>query len=92
MSFERILKMAEIFYDNGDFESLQTLCLFIGPYMKKYAHYVPDEKSKTPKFFKKNLDYDGYENSPYFGDIKEFLKKFPGGISDWLKWRKKRKT
>lgn len=90
-SFERMLRLAEIYYDSGDIESLNKFCVYFGPFMKKCAHYIPDEKSETPDFFKKNLDYAPYENSPYFGNVKDFLKKFPGGIGDWLEWRKKDK-
>lgn len=90
-SFERILDLAEAFNDFGDTESLKKLCRYFGPFMKKHAHFIPDERSETPDFFKKNMDYADYEGSPYRGDIGSFLKKFPGGIADYLKWRKENK-
>ena len=84
-SFGRILKMAEIFYLNGDMQSLKKVCNYFGPFMKKYAHVKDD----VPEFFKSNFDYSTEEESPYMGSVKEFLKKFPGGIMDYLEFRKK---
>lgn len=90
-SFERMLRIAEVYYNYGDMESLGKLSCYFGPFMKKYSHFVPDKNSKTPDFFKKNLDYDKEELSPYFGNVKDFLKKFPGGIMEWLEWRRDNK-
>ena len=42
-------------------------------------------KKRSKQFFRKNLDYG--ERSPYYGNVDEFLKDFPGGIEEWLKWR-----
>lgn len=89
-SFERLLRLAELYYENGEMEELNKLSCYFGTFMKKNAHFIPDKDSKTPEFFKKNLDYDKKEDSPYFGNVKEFLKKYPGGIMDWLKSRKKK--
>lgn len=60
-------------------------------YMAKEAKYVPDTDGNTPSMWRKNMDYAGWENSPYFGSMSEFLKKFPGGIEEWRKWREKNK-
>ena len=56
----------------------------------KVAHYEPKNDS-TPNPWRKNMDYADWENSPYFGSMTEFMKKFPGGIEDWRKWKEKTK-
>ena len=82
MSFNRTLKLAETYYRHGDFVSLRQLCSYFGSILKKEA--------KVPEFFRKNLDYDPKEESPYFGDVGEFLDKYPGGIMEWLESRKEK--
>lgn len=88
MRFIKILKLAEFLYDN-DNKTFNKMSLFLDSCIKKMAHYIPDNNGETPIMWKKNLDYGEYENSPYFGNVGDFLKKFPGGIKDWLEWRKK---
>lgn len=85
MSVARLLKLAEIL--QNDDKALEKLNIQFLSYLK--AHYVPDNDGKTPNPFRKNLDYGPWENSPYFGSVGDFMKKFPGGIKDWLDWRKK---
>lgn len=87
----RVLKLAELLYEASDMVSLKKVCAYFGPFIKKYAHMVPDNSGDAPILWKKNLDYAEYENSPYFGSVKEFLERFPGGIGDWLIWREKNK-
>lgn len=56
--------------------------------LMKTAHYEPRNDGTTPTFWRQNLDYAPYENSPYRGSISDFLKKFPSGIRGWIEWRK----
>jgi len=91
MSFNRILKLAEIVADSGDIELFRSLSTYIDSYIRKLSHMEPKNDGTTPNVWKKNMDYSPEENSPYFGSVSEFMKKFPGGIKDWVKWRNKTK-
>jgi hypothetical protein len=85
-----MLKMAEIISKLGNIEELNRFSVQFNAYIKRHAHFKPDNNGKTPNPWKKNMDYGAeYENSPYFGNINEFLKRFPGGIKEWLEWRNK---
>jgi hypothetical protein len=37
--------------------------------------------------WRKNLDYG--EDSPYFGSVKDFLKKYKGGLAEYIRKRRK---
>ena len=85
----RFLKLAYVLDQDKDKSNLDSLCTQFDAFVKKYGYFVPDNKNtKPPNPWRKNLDYAGWEESPYFGSISEFMEKFPGGIKDWLKWRK----
>ena len=56
----------------------------------KKSHYVPDENSNTPEFFKENFDYSPEEGSPYRGSIGDFMGKNPGGLINFIKNRLKK--
>lgn len=77
--------------DSGDIESFNSLCAQFNAFAKKHkvAHMTPVNDGTTPNPWKRNMDYSGYESSPYYGSISEFMKKFPGGIRDWIEWRRK---
>lgn len=75
-------------YDSGDSESFERLCIQMNGYLKKYGHFEPLNDGITPNPWKHNMDYAGWENSPYYGSLTEFMEKFPGGIPDWIKWRR----
>lgn len=68
----RILKMASIMDDNG--EDISKIEAYCNSLIKKHAKPIC-----------KNLDYG---ESPFFGSSAEFINKYPGGIKDWLEWRK----
>lgn len=88
----RFLKLAEQLNENNDSYGLQTLCTQFDAFVKKHhkkAHYMPHNDGKTPNPWRRNMDYAGWENSPYFGSVSEFMEKFPGGIRDWVEWRRK---
>jgi hypothetical protein len=85
-SLFRILKLAEAMMNNN--ENLEQLCVHADAYIKRHAHFAPENDGTTPNPWKSNMDYSSYENSPYYGSVSEFMRKFPGGIKDWLKWRK----
>lgn len=82
----RLLKIAETMYDSG--EDVSKICHNIDAFIKKHGHYVPENNGKVPNPLRRNMDYAPWEHSPYFGSMTEFMEKFPGGIKDWLKWRK----
>lgn len=93
-SFDRLLKMADLMIEKNDEEGLKHIEAWISSYIKKHAYYNQDPmdyNEDVPLFFKPTLDYDPAENSPYYGSATEFMKKFPGGIRDWMEWRKKTK-
>jgi hypothetical protein len=79
----RILKLAEI-SENDEVINL------IDNFFAKYGHFIPNNNNNIPEFWKRNLDYDPREESPYYGNVNDFLKKFPGGIKQWLKCRKRK--
>jgi len=85
----RFLKLAEQLDKVNDIEGLNRLCVYYNSFIIKHSHYVPDNDGKTPNPWRKNMDYAEWENSPYFGSVSEFMKKFPGGIKDWIEWRRK---
>jgi len=87
-SFTRMLKLAQTLDASGDSVGLARLCVQFNAYVKKCANYEPVNDGTTPNPFRTNMDYGGWENSPYYGSMSEFMKKFPGGISDWIVWRK----
>jgi mannose-6-phosphate isomerase-like protein (cupin superfamily) len=88
-SFKRLLKLAEKLHEANDTKGLQKLELQFQNYIK--AHYVADNDGTTPIVWRHNMDYASWENSPFRGSMSEFLKEFPGGIKDWLDWRKNTK-
>ena len=85
----RLLKTAEVIINSGNKNEIATFCNQFDMFLLKNSHFEPKNDGTTPEFWKKNLDYAPYENSPYYGSASEFLKKFPRGISDWLEWRRK---
>lgn len=89
MSLKRILKFAEII--SNDHDLFNKLSIYINSYIKKLSYYEPRNNENVPNVWRKNMDYSIEESSPYYGNVPEFLKKFPGGIKDWIKWRKKNK-
>ena len=88
---ERFLKLALLFHKNNDQSSLNILNVQFNSFIKKHGHFEPHNDPNLPNPWKRNMDYAEYENSPYYGSISEFMKKFPGGIKDWIEWRKKTK-
>jgi hypothetical protein len=91
MELNRLLRLAEILYESKDIANLNLVCACFGSHIRKLSHFIPDKNTKGPEFWKKNLDYDAEEDSPYFGSVQEFLEKYPGGIGDWLVSRKGKK-
>jgi hypothetical protein len=83
-----MLKLAEAIYSSGDSEEFNRLCIQFDAYLKKCAHYEPVNDGTTPNPWRHNMDYAGWESSPYYGSMTEFMEKFPGGIPDWIKWRR----
>jgi len=88
MSLLRILKVAELLENTDD---LKTFLVYANGYIKKHSHLVPVNDGTTPNLWRKNMDYSEYDCSPYYGNVNEFMKKFPGGIKEWLEWRRKDK-
>jgi hypothetical protein len=86
-SFIRIQKIAELLFINNDV-FFTPFCRYADKFIQKLAKFVPDNDGKTPNPWKRNMDYDVGENSPYFGNVREFQEKFPS-IKDWVKWRQK---
>lgn len=85
----RFLRLADIMDKENDQNGLKILNSQFNLFIKKHSHYVPTDNKNAPKAWRRNMDYNETENSPYFGSITEFLKKFPNGIGDWVKWRRK---
>lgn len=82
-----MLKIADEMINNNDTQGLRDLCASYEDHVIKIfknSHFIPDENSNTPNIWKKNLDYAGYENSPWRGSMADFMKKFPGGLRDWI--------
>ncbi len=75
----RILKLAEIIANSGDIKSFNSLCAQFDAFTSKH------KIAQNP--LKRNMDYDESENSPYYGNVSDFIKKFPGGIKDWVQWK-----
>lgn len=92
-SLIRLLKIAETLSNSGEIEAFNSFYVQFDAFVKKdiikNAHYEAKNDGTTPNPLRRNLDYDAWENSPYYGNVAEFLKKFPGGIKDWLNWRNK---
>ena len=86
MSLHRILKMAELLEGTQEFDNF---VVYVESYINKYSHLVPSNDGTTPNPWRRNMDYSEYDCSPYYGNVNEFLKKFPGGIKQWLEWRRK---
>jgi len=88
-SFHRILRASCALHDAEDSDGVDRLSRQLNLYIERRAHFVPSEKTKTPPMWRSNMDYAGFENSPWRGSMSEFKKKFPGGLKDFLKWRRK---
>ena len=83
----RLLRLAALVEGTKDEASFdRQMELYIKRSIERRAHFVPDD-GNTPPMWRTNMDYAPEENSPYFGSVSEFLKKFPGGIAEWRKWR-----
>ena len=78
-SFNRLLKLAKIYYKYKNHNELKKISCYFGKFIIKNSNYI----------LKKNLDYNLEDKSPYFGSVREFLKKYPGGIIDFLKMEDK---
>jgi len=90
-SLTRMLRLAELYFRTKDEGSFKQVCTQFDSYIKRHAHMEPKQDKNQPNPWKRNMDYAGYENSPYYGSVSEFLKKFPGGIKEWVVWREKTK-
>lgn len=88
-ALNRLLKIAAAIQDAGDAEALESFCIKCDAFLKKYAHMAPHNDGTTPNPWRRNMDYSEFDSSPYYGNVAEFMKKFPGGIRDWVEWRKK---
>ena len=79
--------------NSKEYGSLEKLCVqfdsIATKHLEKLAHFIPDNNGNLPNPWRRNMDYSEWENSPYYGSVSEFLRKFPGGIKDWLSWRNK---
>lgn len=91
----RLLRTAATISDSGDIETFNSFCVQFDAFISKnnriskIAHMEAKNDGTTPNPWRKNMDYGSWENSPYFGSVSEFMKKFPGGIRDWVEWRNK---
>lgn len=83
-ALDRLLRLAIM---NTTLTLDRQLGLYIERSIERLAHMVPSKDTNTPPMWKHNMDYDSEEGSPYFGNVNEFLKRFPGGIAEWRKWR-----
>jgi len=90
-SLIRMLKIAELYFQTKDACGFKQICTQFNAYIKRHAHMEPRQDKNQPNPWKRNMDYAGYENSPYYGSVSEFLEKFPGGIKEWVIWRQKTK-
>lgn len=89
-SLERLLRLATLLENTDNALSFdRQFDLYIQRSLERFAHFVPSKETNAPPMWRRNLDYSPEEGSPYFGSVREFLKKFPKGISDWRKWRKR---
>lgn len=90
-SLNRILRLAIVLDDAGDAEGVEALSKQLDLYAErsmKRAHMAPSKETRTPAFWKPNMDYAGYEGSPWRGSMSEFKKRFKS-LGDFLKWRRK---
>jgi mannose-6-phosphate isomerase-like protein (cupin superfamily)/2'-5' RNA ligase len=83
----RMIRMAESLDDGGDHESAERLCRQLDLLISRRAHFVPSDKTEAPPMWRENLDYG--EDSPYFGSVKEFMKRHPGGLGEYIRKRRK---
>lgn len=93
-SLVRLLKVAQAISDAGDIDAFNSFCAQFDAFVKKatlnkIAHMEPRNDGTTPNPWRKNMDYASWESSPYYGSVSEFMKKFPGGIKDWIEWKNK---
>jgi hypothetical protein len=82
-----MVRLAERLDDSGDHEGAERLCRQMDLLISRRAHFVPSDKTEAPPMWRKNLDYG--EDSPYYGSVKDFLKKYPGGLGEYIKKRRK---
>ena len=90
-ALNRILRMAIAMDKAGDADGVKSLSRQLDLYAErsmKRAHMVPSKETKTPEFWKPNMDYAGFEGSPWRGSMSEFQKRFKS-LGEFLKWRKK---
>ncbi len=85
-SLDRMLRLAALQNDSA-FD--RQFDLYLTRSLERQAHMVPSKETNTPPMWRTNMDYAPEEESPYFGNVSEFLKKFPKGIAEWRKWREK---
>lgn len=87
-ALNRLLRLAAM-DSMGDLTAVldRQLDLYLRRSIERMAHMVPSKEMNTPPMWKPNMDYAPEEGSPYFGDVGAFLKRFPGGIAEWRKWR-----
>lgn len=84
----RMLRLAAI--PGGEAPALdRQLDLYLRRSLERRGHLVPSKETNTPPMWKRNMDYDPEEGSPYYGDAEEFMKRFPGGIAEWREWRER---
>lgn len=90
-ALNRLLRLAAAIGDAGtDTTALdRQLELYLRRSIERQAHMVPSKETETPPMWRRNMDYAPEEGSPYFGSVAEFMKRFPGGIPEWRKWREK---
>ena len=90
-AFTRLLRLAAVLEDNCQDTAVfdRQFNLYLQRSIERHAHFVPSKETNTPPMWKRNLDYSPDEGSPYFGNVGEFMKRFPGGIVEWRKWREK---
>ena len=87
-SLERVLEFIWALCCKSDPGAHQTI-VHADAFLRKHAHMEPKNDGSTPNPWRRNMDYSGWEQSPYYGSVSDFMKKFPGGIREWLDWRKK---
>lgn len=88
---DRLLRLATVMEDAGA-DTVAFDCqldLYLQRGIQRRAHVVPSKETNTPPMWRKNMDYAPKEESSYFGSVSEFMKRFPGGIAEWKKWRGK---
>jgi hypothetical protein len=65
--------------------------LLLDRHIERRSYFEPSDKTKAPHVWRRNMDYSPEEESPYFGNVDDFKKRFPGGITQWRKWRERTK-